>query len=363
MLSGPVKFDGIEIDMLASFMADLPPDLPLFPPDPSAPPPEDDPPPPPASRRAVTRAVGIFLLALMLCFLLIHFGREYGPKARGSLRLANIVVNLTPTFLSILFAFVVDKDLEDRMKWRWLFRIFVVSCGLGLSGMLWHQQTLADIQSQNQINKAVSDAVEKANKHSDDQFKASNQHVGTLENKVDGVNQQQVALAQDFAKATGDIDTHLGKVGKPDPTPPATLEVTLWDASASAENQILNLTIQPNSDGNYSVDFTIINSGQSAAETVDVWIQVCRACSFVKQPDGFAKTAGSDDTITHMQFNLLNPGVNISKQTMLVKSLSTDGFFQIAFHYSCKTCGGKISANQIATVVMGAPPLVPPTRQ
>ena len=333
-------------------MADLPP----FPPDPAAPQIR------PRRRKIVIRFTGYFFGSLILCFLVVHYGRVFGPKAWGSLRLVNTVVNLTPTLLSILFAFVVDKDLADRMRWRWLFRGLVVSIGVCLSLLLWHQQALSDIQSSKQIDDAVTKAVTDANKHSDTQFQAVQQNVGGVDKKVsavgDSLTQTATALSTDIQKTSDAIqktsdrlDTSIGKVGKPDPPPPATLIITLWDTNASAENPVLRQTVQLDGDGNYPVDFTIINSSQSAADSVDFWIQLCRTCSFAKEPDGFEKPPGSDELTRHRQINLLNTGVNMGKISILVKSMATDGFFQVAFHYSCKTCGGKISPNQIVTIM------------
>ena len=86
------------------------------------------------------------------------------------------------------------------------------------------------------------------------------------------------------------------------------------------------------------------------AESIDIWIVLCDKCSFAKEPVGFEKPAGADDRMRHRVIGPLNPGVSFEKITLSVKSASTDGFFQMGFHYSCKTCGGKILPDQIATI-------------
>ena len=255
-------------------MADISDELPPLPSDPSAP-------TPPRGARKY-RYTGYFFGSLALCFIVVHYGRELGPKAWGSLRLVNTVVNLTPTMLSILFAFVVDKDLADRMRWRWLFRFAVISIGAGLSLLLWHQQSLADAQSDKQIKDAVTQAVTDANKHSDGQFTSANQHAdtkfGEVEGDVKGVSDQNVALSQALAKATGDINTNLGKVGKPDPPALAVLHPSLWNEGLS-EEPLETMVLRPQADGTYRVDVSVRNISDVAAEEGDVWVVLCNLCS------------------------------------------------------------------------------------
>jgi hypothetical protein len=311
----------------------------------------------------VIRLTAYFFGTLVLCFLVVHYGRVFGPKAWGSLRLVNTVVNLTPTLLSILFAFVVDKDLADRMRWRWLFRISVVAIGAGLSLLLWHQQALSDIQSGKQIKEAVTQAVTDANIHSDTQFKAVQDNVGGVDKKVsavgDSLNQTATALSTDIQrtsdaiqKTSDRLDASIGKVGKPDPPVPTRLVFTLWNKDMNEESPSLVGRIDPDTDGNYPVDFSFRNASQSQAEAIDFWIFLCDKCTFAKEPIGFEHNAGSDPNVRHKIVGGLNPGVSLEKTSILVKA--PDGAsFQIGFRYSCKTCGSAGKA-QIATVFKGS---------
>jgi hypothetical protein len=291
------------------------------------------------NRKIIVRRTLAFLGVLAVCFLTVHYGRYYIHRVWGSLRVVNFIVNLTPTILSILFAFVVDKDLEGRMKTLW--RVFIVFCGLALSGLLWHQQTLADIQSDKQIQTAVNDAVTKSNAHSDAH---SDQKIGDVETDLGGVKSDLQTTKQSLTAlldSSKDLKTDIGKVGTSEPPTPAHLMFTLWDDSVTADKPVLQEIVQPDSDGNFPVEFTFLNTTDTYADTIDVWIQICDGCTFAKEPDGFEKLAGQLDQVRHLVVPGLNGGVNLQKQTISVK-LPRLAPFQISFHYSCKTCGKPI---------------------
>jgi hypothetical protein len=309
-------------------------------------------------RSRVIRLVITIVGIIFVCPLIVHFGYRFGPSMWGNLHVVNFIVAWIPFILSVLVAFVPDKELEIHMRVFW--RISVIVCGLLYSATLWHAQTLADIQSAKQINDAVDQAVSKANDHSDSKFAGVNQQVGTLGNKVEGVNQQQIALDKDFAKATGDINTNLGKVGKPEPPVPAKLVFSLWDTKAIHDQPTLTQTISPDKDGNIPVEFSIVNVSESTADTIDIWIGLCDKCAFAKEPSGFEKPSGSDERIRHRVLGSLNPGVSFEKMTILVKSSATGGFFQVELSYSCKNCGGKVVGPQIATVLLGSEQIATP---
>jgi len=141
----------------------------------------------------------IFLLALILCWVAARYARTYFLGLWDDIHVVNFCVNITPTVLSILFAFVVDKDLKGRMRWRWLFRILVVTLGLGLSGLLWHQQILADKQSDELMKGAVNSAIEKSNKHADEQFQKVQADVGGVQRQVEGDLPPQNSASQNWS--------------------------------------------------------------------------------------------------------------------------------------------------------------------
>jgi hypothetical protein len=218
---------------------------------------------------------------------------------------------------------------------------------------LWHQQTLQDAANSSQISGAVNEAVKEANLHSDGQFQDANQHSDRkfkeVENDLTGLGN---AVDAGLKKATGEINTNLVKIGKPEPPTPAVLTFSLWSSEASLEKPLTLQYVPPDSDGNFPVDFTFGNSSQSSAKSIDIWIQLCELCSFAKEPDGFEHPAGVSDQIRHRRMGDLNSGMTVEKMTILIKAPRSQNF-QIAFRYACENCGGKVSANQVASITEG----------
>jgi len=65
----------------------------------------------------------------------------------------------------------------------------------------------------------------------------------------------------------------------------ARLVFSLWDATASVDHPVLSKFVHPNSDGSYTVEFSVGNASEVTAESVDLWLRVCDACSFVTIPN------------------------------------------------------------------------------
>jgi hypothetical protein len=204
------------------------------------------------AKRILLRRVAIFLFSLGLCWVLVHYGRVFIPLAWGNLRLVNFTVNFTPTILSILFAFVIDKDLEVRMKKAW--RVGIVACGLLWSILLWHQQSLTDKQSDAQIQGAVDSAVEKSNKHTDTQFNKVTETVNRVQEKVGGVQGQVSELGKSFGiemeKSTSELSSSIGKVGKPPDAKTVVLKNSIVHlATQAGEESKMELQIEVNHKG------------------------------------------------------------------------------------------------------------------
>ncbi len=308
-------------------------------------------------KRQTIRFICIIAALVVGCPLLVYLGRIYGPQVWNNLHLVNFIVAWIPAVLSILVAFIPDKELEKRVRVGW--RAAVIICGVLYSVFLWHQQTLTDKSNAESQNKAINDAVTKANAHTDAQF-------SSVTGKVDGVQQKVESVGEEFnsqlGKGLGDINNSIGKFGKIDPPTPARLVFSLWDPTATIEGPSLWKGVYPDSDGNFPIEFTFINASEATADSIDVWIQVCSRCTFVKEPAGFERPAGVDETIRHRTFGSLNPGVNFEKISILVKYPYT-GSFQVAFRYTCKNCGGKVSSNQTATIMpLGFHAVPPPMR-
>jgi len=278
------------------------------------------------NRTIAVKRGAVFFCFIFLCFACVRYGRIYLPQAWINLRLVNTVVNLVPIFLAILFAFVVDKDLAGRMRWRWAFRVAVVSIGLGLSGLLWHQQTLTDEASAKQISGALTAAVSQANDHADKKLEEVNKDVVAVQGQVQGLGEQLNKQSDQLGENLGDINTSIGKVGKPDPPPTAALQFSIWDSSVTEGHPLLVKTVQQDASGYFPVDFSFINVSETNAEAIDFWVQVCELCSFVADPAGFDNPSGSDVHVRHRSIQQLNPGVSFEKSTVLVKAPSLDSF-------------------------------------
>jgi hypothetical protein len=275
--------------------------------------------------------------------------------------LINFLSSWIPFVLSILLAFVPSgKEMKHRwVKYTW--RSAVVLIGFTWSLILWHQQILANVSNIAANKVLLTDAITQSNIHSDQQFGKVQENVGTVQKQVTGLGQSidttTKTISSDLEKTQAELDASIGKVGKPDPPIPAKLTFTLWDLTATVDNPVLSKTVDPDKDGAFPVEFALINGSESTADTIDIWVEVCDLCSFVKEPVGFEHPAGGDDHIRHRMIGSLNPGVTFEKITILVKS-SAPNPFQIAFRYSCKTCGGKMSPTQFAVITQG-PSLIP----
>lgn len=301
-------------------------------------------------RKQTMRIIGACALIILLSPILVFLGRRYGLSIWDNLHFVNFVVAWIPAFLSILVAFIPDKELEVRMRIWW--RTSVILGGVFYSVFLWHQQTLTDLATTASQNQAINAAVTRANAHSDEKFRTVTNEVSGVQKQVQAVgkqlNVQGVEYAKDLASATGNIDKAINTVGKPVPPPPAILTFSLWSPAATPTHPVLIQTVKPGKDGSFPVSFTVTNAGTTTAKSIDIWIQVCDVCSFAKGPAGFELPNGTDPHVRHRRIGDLNPGVSFEKMTAFVKAPLLPPRFAVAFRYSCEDCGGKTSANQIA---------------
>ena len=316
--------------------------------------PDDDPPQDKPNNTRLIRRISIGAGIIVLVPILVYFARIWVPKIWANLHFVNFIVASIPTILSMLFAFVIDKDLEHHMRKRW--RLSIVAVGLIYSFFLWHQQDLNDQANVKQTNDAVAAAVQTANAHTDEQFRSANQHAdaqfGAVQKNVKGISDQNVALSQALVTATGAINTNLGKVGKPDPPVQAALNFTLWGDNVSIYQPLKTQYLQPDADGNFPVEFSFGDVSTASAKAIDIWVQICDSCSFAKEPQGFEHPAGGSDLVRHRHIGDLNSGISWEKTTLSVKAPRSPGF-QVGFRYTCENCGGKLSENQIVTITEG----------
>lgn len=273
--------------------------------------------------------------------------------------LINFLASWIPFILSLLLAFIPSgKEMKHPLvKYAW--RTTVVFIGFSWSFLLWHQQSLTDKSNLAAQTAIVTSAVDQANAHSDQKFAGLQTNVGALQNQVTGVGLSLDAtkkeLPAEFSEITKNLGASISKAGKPDPPVPARLVLSLWVDTASGDKPVLEQTAIPDKDGNVPVSFTFINASDVAAENIDIWIEICTACSFAAEPAGFDSPKGSIAQMRHRIVGTLNPGTNLGKFTLLVKysPVVPSPGFQIEGHYSCKTCG-KMQPPQIATIYISA---------
>jgi len=253
-------------------------------------------------------------------------------------KLVNFLSAFIPFALTVLIAFIPDQSMNLIKKILW--RTIVITAGIVFSVILWHQQVVTErMEARNQ--KAI---VSEANNHSDVQFNRVESELGNtktnLSSRIDGLGGQ-------IAKSDTDITGAIHKVIIPPPAY-ANVQFTLSDGSG-VDNPFLTQTVQPDQEGTVSIDFLGVNRSDVPAKSLELWVQICDSCSFVKEPDRFEKMKGNLETIRHRSWGLLNPGTATDVMTIKVKPPTKGSPFQIGFTYSCETCG-KLKAKQLATI-------------
>lgn len=272
--------------------------------------------------------IGAALCAL--CFM------AYGLYAYWhSTKLINFLAAWIPFVLSVLFAFVPSAK-EMKHEWiKWTWRTSVVIVGFVWSVMLWHQQDLADrantAQTQVAIQTAVNSAVNEANQHSDQKFQ-------NVESDLKGFSK---TFDTALKNATGDIDTNLGKVGKPEPPERSKLVFSLWrDGLTPNDFPLESEILSPEKDGSYHIAFLIKNDSAVLARGVEEWVDICDQCTFTDEPKGFDRPQGMRNSERHRSIPGLNPGVSILEGNEFnVTVPSWIGRFPVVFKATCNTCG------------------------
>jgi hypothetical protein len=292
-------------------------------------------------RNKTVRIVAVAISFIVMCPILVYLIRKYVLALWGNLHFINYFVAFIPTILSILFAFVVDKDLEPRVRKRW--RIGVVLCGMLYSAALWHQQTLTDQASHTDQEMLLNKAVARANSHADEQFAHVEKDVGSVQSQVQGLGKQiddtTGTIVQTFNKSASDLSTSIGNVSLPK-SDPATLKLSLYkEDQQDSEFPMIYMEENPDKDGYFPVNFFIKNISDTAADSVDIWIYVCGQCSYAAEPMGFDKPAGINEHARHILVPTINPGASWGKITVSVKAEDQISRFEFSTRYSCKTCG------------------------
>jgi len=197
------------------------------------------------------------------------------------------------------------------------FRLTILLGGLLWSGLLAKKDYLDLQQSRKDQQTAISTAVKDANEHSD-------QQIAGVRTDIDN---RFTSLEQTIGKGFNGI--------KPPPLQFAALGFRFFDSPGNA------LSMHGDADRVFTMDFTSTDTTDKAAEKGDIWVEICGSCVFAKEPKGFDKPIGIAETARHKTFGILNAGVSLEKMTIDVKPPKGVPSFEIAWSYSCETCGKK----------------------
>jgi hypothetical protein len=280
-------------------------------------------------------AAGQFLACSAVVFARIVF--LYGDGIWNDAHAINFLAAWIPSVVSVLVAFVPDKDLERRVKLRW--RLSIILCGFVYSFVVWHQQDLNDRAASKTTGDAVGRAVSQANSHADEKFEGVQKQVTGIGESLD---KTQKALSDEVDKSSAALTASIGKVGKPDPPEIPKLRFSLWRDDLRQDTVPLESTsVQADKDGAFEVPFFIMNDSSVVAQNVEIWVQLCDSCSFAKEPEGFDKPEGTVDRVRHRSLGSIAAGAAIrDKNTVLVRvNVPNASSFSIVFKSTCLTCG------------------------
>jgi len=284
----------------------------------------------------VSCVAALILLGTMWFFQQSHAANE----------LLSWLVLVVPVLLGVVVIAVPAKHEDERshMRWRYILGLALIVYG----GLAWVQQSRATNESLEDREKAIRDTAAQTSaevsKTVGQQYEAM---ISDLNIQIEDLKKQLSMQAKDFAEQLKQTDTDLsGSISRVGTTPIkyAQLQFSLWGEVAANQLPILDESILPDSDGTISVDFTVTNISDTAADSVDMWVYICDRCVFASEPSGFDKPSGMRDVERHKMFASLNPGVSLEKMTVKIKfpPFSAGTQFvntELDLKYSCATCG------------------------
>jgi hypothetical protein len=268
------------------------------------------------------------------------------------LKITHFLAAFWPIPFGVFAAFF--PDMERSQKMRPLWRIGIVVATFCVSGILVHQQAIDSLAA-----KRSQDAlIEKLNSHTDQQVgkvqenltntaEQSAEHISALRDGLQATDSNLTDLSDRAVKGFQDLGVSISKVGKPEPPIPAQLQFSLWPGGTQP---LLLASSAADKDGAFSVDFTVKNNSPTAVHSADVWINICLACVFTKEPDGSDRPKGLGEKITHMALQILNPGATVEKKTLSFKFDGEGSQVQISMRYSCEVCVSDSLTEQVAVL-------------
>jgi hypothetical protein len=184
-----------------------------------------------------------------------------------------------------------------------------------------------------------------------DDLKSANNQISAVRDEVKGLTGTVTEL---FSKTEADLNASIGKVGKPDPLSPPQLQFGLWNEDPRIPAPVLASGLHPDKDGIFVVNFVVSNISKTAARSIDIWVDICDACLFAKEPAGFFRPSGMRDQTRYHTLPLLNPGASSEKLTVEIKLKGVFATFAVGMRYSCEICE-KMAETQVAHIVVLPP--------
>jgi len=295
------------------------------------------------------------VVALMSRWAYLHY-----RDADFYLDILNFAVVLLPFAFSILFAFVPDMR-NKHIAWRTL----VIAVGVLFSVLLWKQQHLASDAAKRDQRTAITEAVKESNQHSDQQIGGVRSDVRevqkNLESTASKVDLSKTAdvITTILSKSQADLTEKINKM-KPEHSDTVKIQFSIFpQAGNTAPLPILTSSIAKAKDETYSVEVFFGNTSATAAENLDIWIELCKDCSFASEPPGMDKPPGTNEHIRHRIIPLVNPGAQFEKTSLSVKAGPNPPFkFEVGFRYACKACGieGARDTQKVTFLALPMPP-------
>jgi hypothetical protein len=262
-----------------------------------------------------------------------------------------------PAALSLVVAFMPsqEKGWGKHMIWR----AALIVAGVAGSALMWHNQKLALAtakQEQEQaISKAAAMASDKSNAHTDQQISGVKEEIHNVA-KVSATGLEEVrsdlrgttsSLSTLISKGALELNDNINKVKPPAPKQ-ARLQFSFFTEDQKAF-PILVRDVQQADDKTFSVDFSVRNISDVVVKEGDIWIILCDACKYEKEPDGFTKPKGSSERYRNRHFNILNPGVTLDKMTVTFSITGRFYQFGLALKYACENCVNLSDSQQMIT--------------
>ena len=113
---------------------------------------------------------------------------------------------------------------------------------------------------------------------------------------------------------------------------------SIWSTNSNVFPLLID-SVPEETDGTYKVYFGGKNVSDTTAEDLEFWTELCQDCSYAKEPEGFDRPSGTDESTRHRIFGILNPGVNTNKMELDIKLGKPHESFDFGVKYSCKSCG------------------------